>query len=110
MVALSGGKDSYAMLSLLLGLKRRAPFTFRLTAVNLDQHQPGFEQQVIVKHCDELGVPHKMLSKDTYSIVLDKTPEGKTYCALCSRLRRGILYIGVLYGIFYGCRFTNRGA
>ena len=92
MVALSGGKDSYAMLSLLLGLQKRAPFGFRLTAVNLDQHQPGFDQHVIVNHCDSLGVDHKMLSKDTYSIVLDKTPEGKTYCALCSRLRRGILY------------------
>ena len=92
MVALSGGKDSYAMLSLLLGLQRRAPFPFSLFAVNLDQHQPGFEQNVIAKHCATLGVDFHPLSQDTYSIVLEKTPEGKSYCALCSRLRRGILY------------------
>ena len=92
MVALSGGKDSYAMLSLLLGLQRRAPFPFRLFAVNLDQHQPGFEQSVIAEHCEGLGVSFHPLSQDTYSIVLEKTPEGKSYCALCSRLRRGILY------------------
>ena len=75
MVALSGGKDSYAMLSLLLGLQRRAPFPFSLFAVNLDQHQPGFEQNVIAKHCATLGVDFHPLSQDTYSIVLEKTPE-----------------------------------
>lgn len=92
LVALSGGKDSYAMLSLLLALEKRAPFTFRMTAVNLDQRQPGFDQSIIVNHCDSIGAAHKMIAQDTYSVVLEKTPAGKTYCALCSRMRRGILY------------------
>ncbi len=92
LVALSGGKDSYAMMVLLEQVRRKAPFDFELIAVNLDQAQPGFEQQVIVDWCDANGFAHHMLHRDTYSVVKEKTPEGKTYCSLCSRLRRGILY------------------
>jgi len=92
MVCLSGGKDSYAMMVLLDGIRRKTPFDFELIAVNLDQVQPGFDQSVIVRWCDERGFPHHMVRQDTYSVVLDKVPEGKTYCSLCSRLRRGILY------------------
>lgn len=92
MVGLSGGKDSYAMCYLLHEIRKRAPFDFTLVAVNLDQGQPGFSQDTIREWCDELGYEHHMLHEDTYSIVLDKVPEGKTYCSLCSRLRRGVLY------------------
>lgn len=92
MVCLSGGKDSYAMMRLLGHIQRRVPFEVSLVAVNLDQGQPGFDQSVIVQWCEELGFEHHMVMKDTYSIVTDKVPEGKTYCSLCSRLRRGILY------------------
>jgi tRNA 2-thiocytidine biosynthesis protein TtcA len=92
MVALSGGKDSYAMCHLLHGIQKRAPFDFTLIAVNLDQGQPGFKQEVISDWCADRGYEQQMLSQDTYSVVLDKVPEGKTYCSLCSRLRRGILY------------------
>jgi tRNA 2-thiocytidine biosynthesis protein TtcA len=92
MVCLSGGKDSYVMMYLLAQIQRRVPFPLELVAVNLDQHQPGFQQQVIVDWCEANGYKHHMLSADTYSVVTDKIPEGKTYCSLCSRLRRGILY------------------
>jgi tRNA 2-thiocytidine biosynthesis protein TtcA len=92
MVCLSGGKDSYALLALLQKLQTIVPFRFSLIAVNLDQGHPGFPQHMIAEHCDAVGVEHKMLSVDTYSIVLEKTPEGKAYCSMCSRLRRGILY------------------
>ncbi len=92
LVALSGGKDSYAMMVLLEQVRRKAPFDFELIGVNLDQGHPGFQQQVIVDWCDANGYAHHMLSRDTYTVVKDKTPEGKAYCSLCSRLRRGILY------------------
>jgi tRNA 2-thiocytidine biosynthesis protein TtcA len=92
MVGLSGGKDSYAMCHLLHQIQKRAPFKFSLIAVNLDQGQPGFKQEVISDWCEERGYQHKMLSQDTYSVVLKKVPEGKTYCSLCSRMRRGALY------------------
>lgn len=89
---LSGGKDSYAMISLLRQVLRKVPFTFELVAVNLDQGHPGFEQHVIRDWCEREGFEHRMLHRDTYSVVLEKIPEGRTYCSLCSRLRRGILY------------------
>ena len=80
------------MCYLLHEIRKRAPFDFTLVAVNLDQGQPGFSQDTIREWCDELGYEHHMLHEDTYNIVLDKVPEGKTYCSLCSRLRRGVLY------------------
>jgi len=92
LVAMSGGKDSYAMCVLLRHLQARAPIAFDLLAVHLDQGQPGYDGAPLERWLASEGIPHKVLHEDTYSIVTDKIPEGKTYCSLCARLRRGILY------------------
>ena len=92
MVCVSGGKDSFTLLSLLLALREKAPIDFRIVAMNLDQKQPGFPDHVLPAYFESIGVEYRIVTENTYKIVKDKIPEGKTTCSLCSRLRRGIIY------------------